>query len=180
VGGFDGRDIAGKTGTVENWGDAWAVGFTPQIVTAVWFGFDSPGNSLGRNQTGARAAGPAWAEFMKAAHQELPVEEFSRPKEGIKEVTVCLESGLLPHPEGFCDDLTYEEVFLEGTEPSRFCDIHGTGRFDMDERVDTLRKLVTGADLSFPEIPTFELEAPFFFEEDLDFGGTAQGNPLLD
>jgi len=180
VGGFDGRDIAGKTGTVENWGDAWAVGFTPQIVAAVWFGFDSPGNSLGRNQTGARAAGPTWAEFMKAAHEGLPMEEFSRPKEGIAEVTVCVESGLLPHPEGFCDDVTYEEYFLEGTEPSQFCDVHGAGRFDVDERVDVLRRLVMGADVSFPEIPAAEFDAPFFFEEDWDSGESAQGNPLLD
>jgi penicillin-binding protein 1A len=72
VGGF-GRPIAGKTGTTQNWSDAWTVGFTPQITTAIWFGFDERGYSLGINQTGATSAGPAWAEFMKAAHQDLPV-----------------------------------------------------------------------------------------------------------
>jgi membrane carboxypeptidase/penicillin-binding protein len=56
---------AGKTGTTQNWADAWTVGFTPYYSTAVWFGFDRPGNSLGVTQTGAIIAGPTWADYMR-------------------------------------------------------------------------------------------------------------------
>ncbi len=71
VGGFP-MDFAGKTGTTQNWSDAWTVGFSPYVTTAVWFGFDMPGNSLGLNQTGATAAGPVWARYMKSIHENNP------------------------------------------------------------------------------------------------------------
>ncbi len=121
VGGFGGRPIAGKTGTTQNWSDAWTVGFTPQITAAVWFGFDERGHSLGVNLTGAMSAGMSWAEFMKAAHKDLPVEEFSRPASGLVEVNVCDASGLLPTK--YCPR-SVREIFLAGTEPRSFCDYH--------------------------------------------------------
>ncbi len=121
VGGFGGRPIAGKTGTTQNWSDAWTVGFTPQITAAIWFGFDERGHSLGVNLTGAMSAGMSWAEFMKAAHKDLPVEEFSRPASGLVEVNVCDASGLLPTK--YCPR-SIKEIFLAGTEPRSFCDYH--------------------------------------------------------
>jgi len=63
---------AGKTGTPQNWSDAWAVGYTPYYTTAVWFGFDKPGNSLGVDLTGSSLAGPVWGDFMREIHQGLP------------------------------------------------------------------------------------------------------------
>jgi penicillin-binding protein 1A len=65
VDGFDGIPMAGKTGTTQNWADAWTVGFSPYITSAFWFGFDRSGQSLGLGNTGATAAGPVWATFMK-------------------------------------------------------------------------------------------------------------------
>ena len=71
-----GRPSAGKTGTTNDFTDAWYMGFTPQITTGVWVGFDDKQKSLGRNETGARAALPIWLEFMQNALADMPVENF--------------------------------------------------------------------------------------------------------
>ena len=66
------RPAAGKTGTSQEYRDAWFVGFTPQIVAGTWFGIDGPPIvSLGEKQFGNMAALPVWAQFMKAAHDTL-------------------------------------------------------------------------------------------------------------
>jgi penicillin-binding protein 1A len=113
--------MAGKTGTPQNWSDAWAVGYSPYYTTAVWFGFDKPGNSLGVNLTGSTLAGPVWADFMREVHQGLPFKDFVKPSTGIIDVTVCSKSGLLKTP-GCPGDVTLP--FLEGTQPTRYCDMH--------------------------------------------------------
>ncbi|HTW22452.1 MAG TPA: PBP1A family penicillin-binding protein [Candidatus Baltobacteraceae bacterium] len=71
-----GRPSAGKTGTTNDFTDAWYMGFTPQLTTGVWVGNDDPRMSLGKKETGARAALPIWLEFMQKAMQGLPVEDF--------------------------------------------------------------------------------------------------------
>ncbi len=121
VGDFD-MPMAGKTGTTQNWSDAWTIGFSPYMTTAVWFGFDKPGQSLGVNQTGAVTGGPVWAAFMKEVHKGLQPKDFPVVTEGIRRVEVCAVSGQLVTPA--CDDGTVEEVFLAGTEPKQFCDFH--------------------------------------------------------
>ena len=63
--------VAGKTGTTQNWHDAWTVGFSPYITTAVWFGFDQGGGSLGVRRTGATLASPVWGKYMHDAHAQL-------------------------------------------------------------------------------------------------------------
>ncbi|MFW6313560.1 MAG: penicillin-binding transpeptidase domain-containing protein, partial [Spirochaetota bacterium] len=120
VGGFDDMPMAGKTGTTQNWSDAWTVGFSPYMTTAVWLGFDRGGsNSLGTNQTGAQTAGPIWAWYMKQIHENLPPREFERPN-GIAEVTVTASSGKLP-TEDF-RGATVDELFIAGsrTIPTEF------------------------------------------------------------
>ena len=71
-----GRPSAGKTGTTNDFTDAWYIGFTPQITTGVWVGNDDKRVSLGDKETGARAALPIWLEFMQQAMQGMPVENF--------------------------------------------------------------------------------------------------------
>jgi len=117
--------MAGKTGTPQNWSDAWTIGYSPYYTTAIWFGFDKPGNSLGLTLTGSTLAGPVWADYMREIHQGLPYRDFLRPTTGLLDVTVCAKSGLLKTsscPEGVT--LT----FLEGTQPMYFCEECGSTR----------------------------------------------------
>jgi len=71
-----GRPSAGKTGTTNNFTDAWYIGFTPQLTAGVWVGFDDSEISLGPKETGARDALPIWLEFMQRASKGMPVESF--------------------------------------------------------------------------------------------------------
>jgi penicillin-binding protein 1A len=71
-----GRPSAGKTGTTNDFTDAWYLGFTPQLTAGVWVGNDDKRISLGKKETGARAALPIWLEFMQQAVQGVPVEDF--------------------------------------------------------------------------------------------------------
>jgi penicillin-binding protein 1A len=71
-----GRPSAGKTGTTNDFTDAWYIGFTPQITTGVWVGNDDPRISLGKKETGAQAALPIWLEFMQKATEGTPLEDF--------------------------------------------------------------------------------------------------------
>jgi penicillin-binding protein 1A len=115
---------AGKTGTTQNWSDAWTVGFTPYYTTAIWFGFDTHGNSLGTNQSGATIAGMYWANYMRTIHADLAPRSFQRPQSGLVEATVCSVTGLLPTPS--CNEGTTTLLFLEGTQPNKLCDYHST------------------------------------------------------
>jgi len=115
---------AGKTGTTQNWADAWACGFTPYYAAAFWFGFDKPGQSLGLNITGATLAGYAWADYFREIHKDLPPKEFKKPLEGVIQVTVCADSGMLPTEN--CGDHTTTQWFLEGTQPTEICPIHSS------------------------------------------------------
>jgi penicillin-binding protein 1A len=72
-----GRPAAGKTGTTQDYTDAWFIGFTPQLTSGVWVGFDDKQISLGKKETGARAALPIWMEFMRSALANVPAVEFA-------------------------------------------------------------------------------------------------------
>jgi penicillin-binding protein 1A len=128
---------AGKTGTTQNWSDAWAVGYTPYYTSAIWFGFDKPGNSLGLNLTGATLAGPIWGDYMREIHQGLPMKNFTRPTSGIIDVTVCAKSGLLKTDA--CDEGEVTLPFLTGTQPTQYCNIHGNRDFGTGVNFETTR-----------------------------------------
>lgn len=115
---------AGKTGTTQNWADAWAVGFTPYYTSVFWFGFDKPGQSLGLQLTGSTLSGYAWADYMKKVHNGLPMKEFSKPATGVIEATVCSVSGGILTPE--CGNHKVTAWYLEGTQPTQVCSIHST------------------------------------------------------
>lgn len=119
------HDAAGKTGTTTDWTDAWFVGFTPHVVAGVYVGVDDPAVSLGRGESGARAALPIWANFMRRAHEEMewPDQKFEKP-EGVIEVEICKESKKLP--SRYCTE-TETEFFIRGTEPQETCTIHRRG-----------------------------------------------------
>jgi penicillin-binding protein 1A len=102
------------------------VGYSPYYTTAVWFGFDRPGNSLGLTLTGSTLAGPLWADYMREIHLGLPFRDFVRPNTGLIDVTVCTRSGLLR--TSFCTHGETTLPFMLGTQPVLLCDYHGNDR----------------------------------------------------
>ena len=110
-------DAAGKTGTTNDLRDAWFVGFTPELLTVVWVGFDD-------NQTvglsGARAALPIWSQFMKAALAGRANVPFEAP-EGISFVDIDPDTGKIAAPA--CPRVI-REAFIPGTEPVQVCELH--------------------------------------------------------
>ena len=109
-----GAPIGGKTGTTNEFRDAWFVGFTPDLVAVAFVGFDQP-QSLGRKESGGRVAAPIVRDFFAAALQGKPAVPFRVPP-GIRFVRVERESGSLPGPTS--DDVIVE-AFLPGTEPTQ-------------------------------------------------------------
>ena len=109
------RPVAGKTGTTNNLFDAWFVGYTPDMITGVWVGFDQE-RSLGEGETGARAAIPIWLGYMQQITKDQPVRIFQVP-EGIVFAKIDAETGMLPIPES---KKTVFECFKEGTVPSQY------------------------------------------------------------
>ena len=111
----------GKTGTTQNWTDAWFVGFSKQLAAGVWVGVDDPQVSLGESQDGSRVALPAWGRFMTGAHDTLGLtqKKFERP-DGVINVEIC--SLTKDKPTNLCPLET--EIFIKGTEPSQLCKVH--------------------------------------------------------
>lgn len=165
VGGFGDMAVAAKTGTSENWHDAWTVGFTPYYTTAIWFGFDEGGESLGRVNYGGWAAGREWAPYMKDIHEGLPPLDFERPKTGLVDVQIASNSGLLPTQEHYERGLVTTEIFLAGTEPKEYDTLLGAEEQRDENSVAALRSALLFEDLQI----------------DTSAGGTASsvGNPFL-
>ncbi len=108
-----GREVAGKTGTTNGYFDAWFIGYTQQIATGVWVGFDQE-KSLGKGEVGGRSALPIWVDYMKAAHEDLPQMTFPVPN-GIVFANIDSETGQLASSSS---KEIIRQAFLEGTEPS--------------------------------------------------------------
>jgi penicillin-binding protein 1A len=107
-----GRPAAAKTGTTNDYSNAWFVGYTPKLATGVWVGYDRP-RSLGRDETGSRVAVPIWTSFMTEALAGTPVEDFPVP-EGVVIAPVDL------NPGGGCVHPVLM-AFIGGTEPKATC-----------------------------------------------------------
>jgi 1A family penicillin-binding protein len=127
---------AGKTGTTNDFADAWFVGFTPKLVAGVWVGFDQPHTIL-PNGFAADVAVPLWTAFMKTATAH-DAPDWYTPPPGVITATVCRISGKLA--SAGCQDvevinragetdrrsMAYTEYFVRGTEPTSYCDLHAT------------------------------------------------------
>ena len=130
---------AGKTGTTNDYVDAWFVGFTPKIVTGVWVGFDQPKKIIDNGYAGDLAV-PIWAAFMKKATKGAKPEWFERPA-NVVGVNVCRVSGKLPS-QG-CESvivpastgqlekrsMVYTDFFVKGTQPTDMCPLHQSPSF---------------------------------------------------
>ncbi len=136
---------AGKTGTTNDFVDAWFVGFTPSLVAGVWVGFDTP-RTIVKNGFAGQLAVPMWASFMKIATKNSPSEWFNPPRDLVA-VEVCRLSGALPG-EGCRNaasisatgavtfkSMVYTEYFVRGTEPQQTCAIHAADYVPYQEPV---------------------------------------------
>lgn len=111
--------VAGKTGTTNEFKDAWFVGFSSSVVAGVWVGYDQP-QTIAKDGYGARYALPIWADFMQRAAKIRPPKEFERPA-GLVEESLCAIS--YRKPVDGCP--LYTEYFKEGDQaPERLCTIH--------------------------------------------------------
>ncbi|MGD8623984.1 MAG: PBP1A family penicillin-binding protein [Anaerolineae bacterium] len=107
------RPAAAKTGTTDDWRDAWTVGYTPGLVAGVWVG--NADNTPMKNVSGSRGAGPIWHNFMERALGDQPPRQFPRP-EGIESFEISADSGALPSEANPRDNLR-TEIFAAGQGP---------------------------------------------------------------
>src|SRR6266851_5114847 len=112
-----GKPIAGKTGTTNDWRDAWFVGFTPDLAAGVYIGYDNP-DSLGDDETGRHVAAPVFRDFMIAALKDAPATAFRTPP-GMRLYRVSAATGL---PAGAGEPAIYE-AYKPGTEPGKNRDL---------------------------------------------------------
>ncbi len=113
--------VGGKTGTTDDFKDAWFVGFSTEVVAGVWVGFDQP-QTIGHDGYGARLALPIWSEFMRRSSRMLAPPRQFEPPATLKTETLCRVSYLRPMEQ--CP--TYTEYFKAGDQiPSRLCPLHG-------------------------------------------------------
>ena len=117
-----GRPLAGKTGTTNDHTDAWFVGFSPEIATGVWVGFDQ-NRLLGKGETGGRAALPIWLDFMRPALADRPPRDFAAPP-GVVFARIDAKTGNLASP---ASESTLLQAFLEGSVPEEAADTVATG-----------------------------------------------------
>jgi len=107
-----GRPVAAKTGTTNDYSNAWFIGYTPQLVTGVWVGYDRP-RSLGKDETGSRVAVPIWNAYMQDVLAGVPIEDFPIPE---RVVLVPVDENVAG---GCVKPVTM--AFIAGTEPKDTC-----------------------------------------------------------
>jgi membrane carboxypeptidase/penicillin-binding protein len=109
-----GRPIAAKTGTTNDYSNAWFVGYTPRLATGVWVGYDRP-RSLGKDETGSRVAVPIWVSYMGTILAHSPKEDFPMPDRVVL-APVDLD------PSNECVRVV-TMAFVKGTEPAVACGV---------------------------------------------------------
>jgi penicillin-binding protein 1A len=128
-----GRPVAGKTGSTNNYFDGWFIGYTNQIATGTWVGFDEE-KSLGLGEVGGDTALPIWVDYMKSAHQGLPVQDFSVPP-GIVFANIDAQNGNLASSSSAN---VVRQAFVEGTEPKTL-----NGSPSLEDETEFLKKDLT-------------------------------------
>jgi penicillin-binding protein 1A len=128
-----GRPLAGKTGSTNGYFDGWFVGYSPDVATGVWVGFDEE-KTMGPGEVGGDTALPIWVDFMKSAHQNLPESDFLVP-EDIVIANIDAQTGLLASSNS---TKTIRQAFVRGTEPKKL-----SGSAEPEDEADFLKKDLT-------------------------------------
>lgn len=129
------REIAAKTGTTSGYYDAWFMGYTPQISSGVWVGYDQE-RTLGKGEGGSRAALPIWLKFMRGALQDTPAENFPIPN-NIVFANIDNETGKLANARSH---EVVRQAFITGTEPGGEKDQEETSRQEEEDQTDFYRE----------------------------------------
>jgi len=161
------RPVAGKTGTTNNFRDAWFVGYSPELVASVWMGYDIGTLSLGKGMTGGAIAAPVWGKFIvKALKKEKP-KKFNFGDIQIQTARVCKLSGKLPGP--YCKE-TIEEYFIPGTLEKTTCDDHRAKGGDLlpIDLSDLFKNIQSSQKQKSKKNKTQSLENPFKGDEKID------------
>ncbi len=132
-GGYHGF-AAGKTGTTQNFRDAWFVGFNDRYTSGLWLGYDRSSLSLGPGQAGGAVAAPIWGDYQrelavfkkKIKEGDEHYEEKYIIEGGVEEAQICRSTGMLENENCFCNEV-YSEIFLPGTLPKGECDSNSIG-----------------------------------------------------
>jgi len=114
------RPSAGKTGTTNDYRDAWFIGYTPQVITGVWVGYDKP-RPGGKGFTGGAVSAPIWGRFMRSVLASKPVVEFSTP-DTVVSLSIDPATGYMATPG--CP-VKRDEFYIAGTQPTEYCPEHG-------------------------------------------------------
>jgi membrane carboxypeptidase/penicillin-binding protein len=117
-------EIAGKTGTSTNFNDAWFIGHTSNLVTAVWIGNKTGAISLGRGRSGSSVASPVFGRFISEITRENKPGNFKVPDTGLTIERICRKSGLVAGRNGECSKYEVSQLYYAGSEPGEFCNIH--------------------------------------------------------
>ena len=122
-----GRPAAGKTGTTSDLRDAWFAGYTPELTTIVWMGYQESNKAMepinNKAVTGGAFPAQIWGEYMKEALKGKPIVQFKTPENALTEIQVCKDSGLLP--TYWCPpDRLESRLFVKGMAPTKYCNIH--------------------------------------------------------
>lgn len=131
--------VAGKTGTTTNYNDAWFVGYTSNLVTAVWIGNKEGAISLGWGRSAGVIAVPVWVEYISSACKGNPPPDFKKPDQGLAVETICLDSGEVAGRNGECPRVARDVLYYSRTEPGAFCHIH-TGKDKSAGGMDPAKK----------------------------------------
>jgi membrane carboxypeptidase/penicillin-binding protein len=114
------RPSAGKTGTTDDYRDAWFIGYTPQVITGIWVGYDKP-RPGGKGFTGGVVAAPIWERYMRTALAARPVADFPQP-DTVVSVAIDPGTGFLAAAD--CPEKR-DEFYIAGTQPTMYCPTHG-------------------------------------------------------
>jgi penicillin-binding protein 1A len=175
-------DIAGKTGTTNDQRDVWFAGFNPKEVAVAWMGYDSP-KSLGRDETGGKAALPIWIKYMEVALKNMPVYQYKVPQ-GVVKLKIDPEDGTLLNDFSFKDGID-EYFYHENPPPSASYDIPSLedtteSDYSRSDSMDMITNPLRGEVKKLPPVEERKLEPqtkPETPTREQNTGSQNKGNP---